>query len=100
MMHPQGSGFVPVIDEKKYVQFYGMSSKTANDKHNGGLKGYRAAEGKEVLIPYKGPVQDTIDDILGGLRSACTYINSPNLRKMSVFGKFVKVNNQVNNVFK
>jgi len=100
MMHPQGSRFVPVIDEKKYVQFYGMSSKTANDKHNGGLKGYRAAEGKEVLIPYKGPVQDTIDDILGGLRSACTYINSPNLRKMSVFGKFVKVNNQVNNVFK
>ena len=100
MMHPEGIGWVPVIDEKKYVKFYGMSSKAANEKHNGGLKGYRAAEGKEVLIPYKGPVQDTIDDILGGLRSTCTYLLSFGIQNLTVRGKLVKVNHQVNNVFK
>lgn len=100
MMHPEGKGWVPVIDEKKYVQFYGMSSKTANEKHNGGLKGYRAAEGKEVLIPYKGPVQNTIDDILGGIRSACTYLAASSLKELAKKAKFIKVNNQVNNVFK
>lgn len=100
MMHPEGKGWVPVIDEKKYVKFYGMSSKAANEKHNGGLRGYRAAEGKEVLIPYKGPVQDTIDDILGGLRSTCTYLLSFGIQNLAVRGKLIKVNNQVNNVFK
>ena len=100
MMHPEGKGWVPVIDEKKNVQFYGMSSKTANEKHNGGLKGYRTAEGKEVLIPYKGPVQNTIDDILGGIRSACTYLGAESLQKLTKKAKFIKVNNQVNNVFK
>ena len=100
MMHPEGMGWVPVIDEKKYVKFYGMSSKAANEKHNGGLKGYRAAEGKEVLLPYKGPVQDTIDDILGGIRSACTYLLAFNILDLPRRGKFIKVNNQANNVFK
>lgn len=100
MMHPEGKGWVPVIDEKKYVKFYGMSSKTANEKHSGGLKGYRAAEGKEVLLPYKGPVQDTIDDILGGLRSTCTYLLVFSIKKLAGKSKLIKVNNQVNNVFK
>lgn len=99
MPHPEGHGWVPVIDEKKYVKFYGMSSKAANDKHNGGLKGYRSAEGKEVLVKYKGPVQNTVDDILGGLRSTCTYVGTKHLMKMPRFGQFVLVNNQVNTVF-
>ena len=76
-----------------------MSSKTANDKHSGGLKGYRAAEGKEVDVPYRGSVQDTIDDILGGLRSACTYVLAENLVQFYKNSKFIKVNNQVNTVF-
>lgn len=99
MPHPNGQGWVPVIDEKKYVRFYGMSSKTANDKHSGGLKGYRAAEGKEVDVPYRGSVQDTIDDILGGLRSACTYVLAPNLALFYKYSKFIKVRRQVNTIF-
>jgi GMP reductase len=60
-----GSGYNP----PDAIPFYGMSSKVANEKHNGGLKEYRSAEGKEVMIPYKGEVANTIQDILGGLRS-------------------------------
>ncbi|HAW81631.1 MAG TPA: GMP reductase, partial [Balneola sp.] len=82
-----------------FVKFYGMSSLTANEKHSGGLKNYRAAEGKEVLVKYKGPLQNTIDDLLGGIRSACTYVNAIKLTKIQRNAKFVLVNNQVNTVF-
>lgn len=99
MKHPEGHSWVPVIDEKKFIKFYGMSSLTANEKHNGGLKNYRAAEGKEVLVKYKGRLQNTIDDLLGGLRSACAYVNAIKLTKIQKNAKFVLVNNQVNTVF-
>lgn len=99
MQHPEGNGWVPIIDENKFVKFYGMSSLTANEKHSGGLKNYRAAEGKEVLVKYKGPLQNTIDDLLGGIRSACTYVNAIKLTKIQRNAKFVLVNNQVNTVF-
>ena len=85
--------------EKKFKKFYGMSSETANKKYSGGLKDYRSAEGKEVKIEYRGPVEKTIQNILGGLRSTATYIGSPNLKSFSKCASFIKVSQQVNEVF-
>ena len=59
---------IKYIEEKQFVQFYGMSSDAANTKHFGGLKDYRSSEGREVLVPYRGEVATTVQDLLGGLR--------------------------------
>ena len=76
-----------------------MSSKAANDKHFGGLKEYRSSEGREVLVPYKGKITDTVQDILGGLRSACTYVGASQLKHLSKCTTFVRVTQQYNSVF-
>ena len=85
--------------QKQFVQFYGMSSDTANKKHCGGLKDYRSSEGRTVSIPYKGEVANTVQDILGGIRSACTYAGARKLKDLSKCTTFVRVNNQYNKVF-
>lgn len=87
---PDGTG-------RKYKEFYGMSSKKANDAYAGGLNGYRAAEGKEVLVPYRGPVTPIVEEILGGVRSAMTYIGAKKLKELTKRTKFIRVNNQINN---
>jgi GMP reductase len=81
------------------VPFYGMASHAAQHLHNGGVAEYRASEGKEVSIPYKGPVEPTIKEILGGIRSACTYIGAESIDQMHRKAKFIRVNRQINNVF-
>lgn len=86
-------------EQKQFVKFYGMSSKAANEKHFGGLKEYRSSEGREVLVPYRGKVKDTVQDILGGLRSTCTYAGAKRLKQLSKCTTFVRVNNQYNRVF-
>ncbi|MEY4332878.1 MAG: hypothetical protein RLZZ196_1616 [Bacteroidota bacterium] len=91
--------YKPITEEKKYIKFYGMSSKAANEKHFGGLKDYRSSEGREVLVPYKGKISDTVQDILGGLRSACTYVGASKLKYLSKCTTFVRVTQQYNNVF-
>jgi GMP reductase len=78
-------------------QFYGMSSETAMDLHNGGVANYRASEGKTVEIPYRGDVSRTLQDILGGLRSACTYVGASELKELSKRTTFVRVTQQLNN---
>jgi GMP reductase len=78
-------------------QFYGMSSDTAMDLHNGGVANYRASEGKTVEIPYRGEVSRTLQDILGGLRSACTYVGAKELKELSKRATFVRVTQQLNN---
>jgi len=83
----------------KFVSFYGMSSKAANDKHFGGLKEYRASEGREVLVSYRGSVESTVLEILGGLRSACTYAGAKNLKALPKCTTFVRVNQQFNAIF-
>lgn len=88
-----------VVEPKRFVQFYGMSSHAANEKHSGGLKNYRASEGREVLIPYRGKVEDTLQDLLGGLRSACTYVGASELKELSKRTTFVRVNNTHNKVY-
>jgi len=93
------SEWTPKIKVERYVQFYGMSSDTANQKHAGGLKGYRASEGRDILVPYRGPVADTIQYILGGLRSTCTYVGARQLKDLTKCATFIKVNNQYNKVY-
>ena len=93
--HDEGGG--EVNDGK--ITFYGMSSDTAMDKHHGGVAEYRSSEGRTVTIPYRGPVQTTVLDILGGVRSTCTYVGAPTLRQLSKCTTFIKVNRQINDVF-
>ena len=93
--HDEGGG--EVVDNM--IKFYGMSSETANDKHFGGLKDYRASEGKEVSIPYKGKVITTIQSILGGVRSACTYIGASKIKDLPKCTTFIRVNNTHNRVY-
>ena len=81
--------------EKAYVQFYGMSSNSAQEKH-GGRKEYRASEGRTVSIPYRGDVQPIVGDILGGVRSTCTYVGAPRLKELTKRTTFIQVNNQYN----
>lgn len=98
--HEEGGGDA-VFDDgiQTGVKFYGMSSKAANEKHFGGLKDYRASEGREVVIPYRGEVSDTVLDILGGIRSTCTYVGASNLKNLSKCTTFIRVNNQYNRVY-
>jgi IMP dehydrogenase/GMP reductase len=79
--------------------YVAMSSKAANDKHFGGLKEYRTSEGREVLIPYKGDVNVTIQDILGGIRSSCTYVGADKLKNLSKCTTFIRCNDTHNRVF-
>ena len=89
----------PVVETKKFVQFYGMSSDTAMKKHKGGVASYRASEGRTVEVPYKGSVDDTVKDLLGGLRSTCTYVGASSLKQLSKCTTFVRVTQQFNGVF-
>ena len=88
-----------VSEEKKFVQFYGMSSKTANDKHFEGLKDYRSSEGRTVLVPYRGPVVVTLQNVLGGVRSTLTYVGAIKLKQLSKCATFIRVNNQFNKTY-
>lgn len=87
------------VEEKRFVQFYGMSSETANDKHFGGLKNYRSSEGRTVLVPYRGSVADTVQEILGGVRSTCTYAGAKCLKQLSKCTTFVRCTQQFNAVY-
>ena len=85
--------------EDDTMTFYGMSSEEAQLKYYGGKKSHRASEGKKVQVPYKGNVADTIEEILGGLRSSCTYAGARTLKALPKCTTFVKVNRQLNEVF-
>ena len=87
------------IERKKFVQFYGMSSNAANKKHFGGLKDYRSSEGREVLVPYRGDVAATVQDLLGGLRSTCTYAGALRLKHLMRCTTFVRCTQQFNGVY-
>jgi len=95
---PEGT-FIPYFEEQNFVQFYGMSSDAANKKHFGGLKDYRSSEGREALVPYRGEIANTMQDILGGIRSTCTYVGANRLKHISKCATFILVNNQYNGVY-
>ena len=85
--------------EKHFVQFYGMSSESANDKHFGGLKDYRSSEGRTVLVPYRGAVAKTVQEILGGVRSTCTYTGAMKLKQLSKCATFIRCTQTHNSVY-
>ena len=97
--HDQSEQEIVEEEGEKFMRFYGMSSTTAMTKHKGGVAEYRASEGKTVRVPYRGDVSDTLQDILGGVRSACTYVGARRLKELSKRTTFVRVTQQLNTVF-
>ena len=87
------------VEQKQFVQFYGMSSESANDKHFGGLKNYRSSEGRTVLVPYRGEVAKTVQEILGGVRSTCTYAGALKLKQLAKCTTFVRCTQTHNSVY-
>jgi GMP reductase len=97
--HTQCGGEIVERGGQRFQRFYGMSSKTAMERHAGGVAEYRAAEGKEVLVPYRGDVVPTVQEIVGGLRSACAYVGARRLKELSKRTTFVRVTQQGNEMF-
>ena len=99
MLFRSGRGKVVKSNGSKFIEFYGSSSLTANKKHYGGLSNYRSSEGRVVSVKYRGKIKDTISNILGGIRSSCTYVGAPSLKQLSKCTTFVRVSNQFNDTF-
>jgi GMP reductase len=97
--HDESGGEIVEEDGEKFKQFYGMSSSTAMNKHAGGVANYRASEGKTVQVPYRGDVESTLNDILGGLRSTCTYVGASQLKELTKRTTFIRVAEQENQVY-
>ncbi|MBF2709919.1 GMP reductase [Flavobacterium soyangense] len=97
--HTESGGELIEINGEKFKQFYGMSSTTAMEKHVGGVAEYRASEGKTVQVPFRGDVKVTLKDILGGLRSACTYVGASRLKELTKRTTFIRVSEQENTVY-
>lgn len=97
--HIESEGDILEINGKKKMLMYGMSSKIAQDKFNGGMNDYRTSEGRCMLLDYRGNVSTTMQDIMGGLRSYGTYIGCYNIETFSENTIFIRVNNQLNNPY-
>mmetsp|Transcript_29200 Transcript_29200/g.113319 ORF Transcript_29200/g.113319 Transcript_29200/m.113319 type:complete len:356 (-) Transcript_29200:412-1479(-) len=97
--HDESGGEVIEENGRIYKLFYGMSSETAMVKHSGQVAEYRSSEGKTVKVPYRGPIKATVLDLLGGLRSACTYVGASQLKELSKRTTFIRVSQQLNSVF-
>ena len=94
--HDQNPGDLIEEDGQKYKLFYGMSSSHAMHKNYNGVERYRTSEGRCLRIKYKGDVNETVLDFLGGLRSTCTYVDCKELEEISDFVDFVRVCHQFN----
>jgi GMP reductase len=97
--HDESLGEIIEENGKKYKRFYGMSSKEAMEIHHGSVADYRSSEGRSVNVPYRGPVKNTILDILGGIRSTCTYVGASRLKELSKRTTFIRVTRQLNEMF-
>ena len=97
--HDENGGELIEEGGNKFKQFYGMSSETAMNKHSGGVANYRASEGKTVQVPYRGSIENTLKDILGGLRSTCTYVGANRLKELTKRTTFIRVAEQENRVY-
>jgi len=84
-----GGDWIEEDGQRVAMGFYGMSSQAALDKYAGGRKDYRASEGRAVSVPYKGPVKETLQQITGGIRSACAYVGANRLKDLSKCTTFV-----------
>ena len=97
--HDESGGETIQKNGEPFRRFYGMSSSTAMEKHVGGVANYRASEGKTVEVPYRGAVENTIQDILGGIRSTCTYVGASRLKELTKRTTFIRVAEQENRVY-
>lgn len=97
--HDESGGDLIEENGKFFKRFYGMSSSVAMKKHAGGVANYRSSEGKAITLPYRGPIKNTIQDILGGIRSTCTYVGAYTLKELPKRTTFIRVTQQINNVF-
>jgi GMP reductase len=97
--HDESGGHLVERGGQQFKLFYGMSSTTAMDKHSGGVASYRASEGKTVEVPYRGPIEETVKDVLGGVRSACTYVGAASLKELTKRTTFIRVQEQENRIF-
>lgn len=97
--HEECSGELVKKHGKSYMRFYGMSSSEAMVRHHGSINDYRASEGRSVDVPFRGKVENTILDILGGIRSTCTYVGAQRLKELSKRTTFVRVTQQLNEIF-
>ncbi|HJN59250.1 MAG TPA: GMP reductase [Dehalococcoidia bacterium] len=92
--HLESGGELFEENGMKYKRFYGMSSDTAMERHYGEIESYRASEGKTVTVPYKGEVENTLRHILGGLRSAATYVGARTIKEIPKCTTFVLKNSK------
>jgi GMP reductase len=97
--HDESGGELVEKDGNKFKLFYGMSSETAMNKYAGGVAEYRASEGKTVKVKYRGVVNNTIQDLLGGVRSTCTYVGASSLKELTKRTTFIRVEEQHNQWF-
>lgn len=97
--HDECLGEVIEEDGHRFKRFYGMSSAEAMEKYHGSVAEYRASEGRSVDVPYRGAVKNTVLDILGGIRSTCTYVGAHRLKELSKRTTFIRVTQQLNEVF-
>tara|TARA_B100000989_G_scaffold199765_1_gene150988 strand:- start:250 stop:1371 length:1122 start_codon:yes stop_codon:yes gene_type:complete len=91
--------YVPHFEEQKFVEFYGMSSDRAREKHGRRKDGYRGNEGRHIIMPYRGEANETVENILGGVRSSATYIGARRLKDMPKCATFVRTNNVINRIY-
>jgi len=97
--HNESGGELIEDGDKKYKVFYGMSSSNAMNKYSGGVAKYRSSEGKAVKIEFRGPVEDTILNIHGGIRSCMTYLGAKKIKDIPKCASFVRVNRQLNQIY-
>ena len=96
--HNNTSDNIEIIDGKEYTQFYGMSSSLANDKYSE-MSDYKTSEGKEVTIPLKGDIENTLYNIFGGIRSCCAYLDAYDISQLYGKSDVILVNNQTNQTY-
>ena len=97
--HDENPGDIVEENGNKYKLFYGMSSDTAMNKHFGKMEKYRSSEGRTVKIKYRGSLENTVQNYLGGIRSTCTYINAKEIKHIPKCCTFVRVNRQLNTIY-
>lgn len=97
--HDENPGQLIEENGVKFKEFYGMSSQHAMEKHYGKMNNYRSSEGRCIKVKYKGSINETVEDYLGGLRSACSYINAKNIKNMPKCTTFVQVSQQLNTIY-
>ncbi|MEK6730596.1 MAG: GMP reductase [Pseudomonadota bacterium] len=97
--HDECAGDIEEENDRKFKRFYGMSSAEAMQKYYGEILDYRASEGRSVYVPYRGAIENTVLDILGGLRSTCSYVGACSLKELSKRTTFIRVTQQLNEVY-